>query len=86
MGNLELIKKGDVQMTSAGTGITHSEFNDSETDPVHFIQIWIEPSKKDLPPAYYTKHFSDEEKKNTLRLIVAPNVSLNLECVDYTCF
>jgi redox-sensitive bicupin YhaK (pirin superfamily) len=87
MGNMELIKRGDVQMTSAGTGISHSEFNDSETDPVHFIQIWIEPSKKGLMPAYYTKHFSDEEKKNKLRLIVAPNVSAHLSnSMLSTCF
>ncbi len=62
-------------MTSAGTGITHSEFNDSKTEPVHFLQMWISPNKNELKPAYYTKHFSDEEKKNKLRLVVAPNVS-----------
>ncbi len=74
MGNKEIITRGDVQMTSAGTGITHSEFNDSDQEPVHFVQIWIKPNKDGLQPAYYTRHFSDEEKKNKLRLIVAPNV------------
>jgi len=76
MGNKELIKRGDVQMTSAGTGITHSEFNESDQIPAHFIQIWMKPDKIGLQPAYYTKHFSDEEKKNKLCLIVAPNVSV----------
>ncbi len=75
MKNKELIKRGDVQFTSAGSGIFHSEFNGSDKDWVHFIQVWIEPSRNGLKPAYTTKHFSDEEKKNKLRLIVSPNVS-----------
>jgi hypothetical protein len=73
MGNKEFIKRGDVQFTSAGTGISHSEFNGSDKDWVHFLQIWVEPSASGLKPSYNTKHFSDEEKKNKLRLIVAPN-------------
>jgi hypothetical protein len=73
LGHRELINRGDVQFTSAGTGLTHSEFNGSDTDWVHFIQIWVSPSESNLKPAYATKHFSDEEKKNKLRVIVSPN-------------
>jgi redox-sensitive bicupin YhaK (pirin superfamily) len=79
MGNKEFIKRGDVQFTSAGTGISHSEFNGSDKDWVHFLQIWVEPSASGLKPSYTTKHFSDEEKKNKLRLIVAPNVSRKIQ-------
>lgn len=75
MKNKELIKRGDVQFTSAGSGIYHSEFNGSDEDWVHFLQVWIEPRQDGLKPSYTTKHFSDEEKKNQLRLIIAPNVS-----------
>jgi redox-sensitive bicupin YhaK (pirin superfamily) len=77
LGHRELINRGDVQFTSAGTGLTHSEFNGSDTDWVHFIQIWVSPSESNLKPAYATKHFSDEEKKNKLRVIVSPNVSID---------
>jgi hypothetical protein len=73
MKNKELIKRGDVQFTSAGSGIYHSEFNGSDEDWVHFLQVWIEPRQDGLKPSYTTKHFSDEEKKNQLRLIIAPN-------------
>jgi hypothetical protein len=75
MGHKELINRGDVQFTSAGSGIAHSEFNGSDKDWVHFLQVWVEPSKDDLKPSYTTKHFSDEEKKNKLRLIISPSVS-----------
>jgi redox-sensitive bicupin YhaK (pirin superfamily) len=76
MKNKELIKRGDVQFTSAGSGIYHSEFNGSDEDWVHFLQVWIEPRQDGLKPSYTTKHFSDEEKNNQLRLIIAPNVSI----------
>jgi redox-sensitive bicupin YhaK (pirin superfamily) len=58
---------------SAGTGIRHSEFNASQTDPVHFLQIWIAPEKQGLNPAYAEKHFPHAERRNRLRLIVSPD-------------
>jgi redox-sensitive bicupin YhaK (pirin superfamily) len=54
---------------SAGSGVTHSEFNPSKTDPVHFLQIWILPERNGMPPSYEEKHFSRESKLNALRLI-----------------
>jgi len=72
MKNVEIMKRGDVQMTSAGTGISHSEFNKNEQQQTHVIQVWILPSTANLTPKYYTRHFTDEEKKDTLRPIVAP--------------
>ncbi|KAG8836387.1 hypothetical protein FRC18_011518 [Serendipita sp. 400] len=62
MGNVEIMKRGDVQLTSAGTGIRHSE-KTSGTQPVHFLQIWSVPSTRGLSPNYYHRHFSDEEKR-----------------------
>lgn len=67
-----VVKRGDVQAMSAGTGVRHSEFNDSNEAPVHFLQIWIIPERQGLPAAYRQSHVSDDEKRNTLRLIVAP--------------
>ncbi len=81
MGNGSVIRPGDVQVMNAGTGVTHSEFNPSKENPVHLLQIWILPPKKDLPPSYQQKNFSDEEKKGKLRLILSPtgeNGSLTL--------
>ncbi|KAF8316777.1 Pirin-domain-containing protein [Clavulina sp. PMI_390] len=72
MGNLEIMKRGDVQMTSAGTGIAHSEYNRNSKKPVHFLQIWVQPSQRRLTPKYYTRHFTDEEKANKLVPVVAP--------------
>ena len=59
LGNGSVIRSGDVQRMTAGTGIRHAEFNASKTDPVHFLQIWIEPEAKWLPPGYEQKAFSD---------------------------
>jgi quercetin 2,3-dioxygenase len=73
MGNGSVIGVGDVQRMTAGTGIRHSEFNASTTNPVHLLQIWITPSQLDLTPGYEEKHFSDSEKENRWRLIVSPN-------------
>ena len=64
-----VIKPGDVQRMSAGTGIRHSEFNASQTDPVHFLQIWIIPEKNGLAPSYEQKNFSPHSKRGTLRLV-----------------
>lgn len=71
MGNVEILKHGDVQLTSAGTGIQHSE-KTAGALPVHFLQIWSLPWKKGLAPKYFTRHYSDEEKKDRLLRIVAP--------------
>jgi quercetin 2,3-dioxygenase len=71
MGNKEIIKKGDVQFTCAGTGIRHSEYNYHKTDPCHFIQIWIIPNKFRLQPYYKTVQFSDEKKQGNLCEIVS---------------
>ncbi|KAG8928081.1 hypothetical protein FRC02_007386 [Tulasnella sp. 418] len=72
MGNVEILRRGDIQLTSAGTGIRHSEFNANTKEQVHFLQIWAVPSKSKLPPKYFTRHFTDEEKMNKLVTVVAP--------------
>lgn len=69
IGNGSTIRPGDVQRMSAGTGILHSEFNASETDSVHFLQIWILPEQRNLEPSYEQKNFSDAEKRGKLRLV-----------------
>ena len=72
MGNGSVISPGDVQRMSAGTGITHSEYNHSRTAPVHFLQIWIVPERKGLQPGYEQKRFPREDMRGTLRRIAAP--------------
>src|SRR5258706_1205098 len=71
MGNGSVIRPGDVQRMTAGTGVSHSEFNPSEVEPVHLLQIWILPEANGLPPSYEEKHFSDEERRDRLRLIAS---------------
>ncbi len=71
MNNGSVIKPGDVQRMSAGTGVTHSEFNASQTEPVHFLQIWIQPKFTGILPGYEEKIFSDDEKRGKLRLIAS---------------
>ncbi|MBI4472238.1 MAG: pirin family protein [Acidobacteria bacterium] len=71
MGTGSVIRPGEVQRMSAGTGVTHSEFNASKTDPVHLLQIWILPEAKGLKPSYEQREFPQEEMKNKLRLIGA---------------
>jgi redox-sensitive bicupin YhaK (pirin superfamily) len=71
MGNGSVLRYGDVQRMSAGTGVRHSEFNHSGTDPVHFLQIWIEPDAKGIPPSYEEKHFDIQSKKGQLRLLAS---------------
>lgn len=66
MGNLENLKRGEVQFTSAGTGIRHSEYNRNKNQECHFLQIWAKPNQRGLTPKYETKKFSDEEKKDRL--------------------
>ena len=69
MGTGSVLRPGDVQVMSAGTGVLHSEFNGSKSELVHFLQIWMHPDKKGLKPRYEEKHFSPEHKKNRLKLI-----------------
>ena len=73
MGNGSVIQPGDVQYMSAGTGVAHSEFNASDEQPVHLYQIWMFPNKKNYQPLYDQKHFSDDEKRGKLRLLVSPD-------------
>ncbi len=71
MGNGSVIVPGDVQRMSAGTGVRHSEYNHSKIDPVHFLQIWIQPNERNLPPSYEQKSFSDEDKHGRFCLIAS---------------
>ncbi len=71
LGSGSVIRPGDVQVMSAGTGIRHSEFNASKTEPVHFLQIWIIPQTQGRTPGYAERHFPEVERLNQLRLIAS---------------
>lgn len=71
LGNGSVIAAGDVQRMSAGTGIRHSEYNPSETQGVHLLQIWIQPDKKGYEPSYEQKNFNREDKIGKLRLVAS---------------
>jgi redox-sensitive bicupin YhaK (pirin superfamily) len=73
LGTGSVIRPGEVQRMSAGTGVRHSEFNASRVEPVHFLQIWIEPARRGIAPGYEQKAFSDAERRGRLRLIAAPD-------------
>ncbi len=73
MGNGEVLTPGEFQRISAGTGITHSEFNPSPTERTHFYQIWLLPKSRGIVPSYEQKRFPDEEKHNDLRLVASPD-------------
>lgn len=73
MGTGSVIRPGDVQRMSAGTGVRHSEYNASCDELVHFLQIWIMPDRKGVTPCYQQQHFSAEDKRGKLRLIISPD-------------
>ncbi|NJN50029.1 MAG: pirin family protein [Polaribacter sp.] len=72
MGNQKAIEVGEVQAMSAGTGLTHSEFNDSNTDAVNFLQIWIIPEENEVKPRYFQQYFDALERQNKLQTVVSP--------------
>ena len=73
MGTGSVLRYGDVQRMSAGTGVLHSEYNSSQSERVHFLQIWIEPNVQNIAPSYEEKHFDTQSKIGQLRLIVSPD-------------
>lgn len=73
MGNGSVIRPGDVQRMTAGSGVSHSEFNSSQTDPVHLLQIWILPNERGLTPGYEQRAFTEDERRGQLRLIASAN-------------
>ncbi|HEX8708962.1 MAG TPA: pirin family protein [Pyrinomonadaceae bacterium] len=75
LGNGSVIRPGDLQRMSAGTGVRHSEYNNSADEPVHFLQIWLIPSEQGIKPSYQQQTYSNEEKRGRLRLIVSPDGS-----------
>ncbi len=72
-GSASTIRPGDVQRMSAGNGVQHSEFNPSRDEGVHFLQIWIQPNVRGIPPSYEEKRFTAEDKRGRLRLIASPD-------------
>jgi redox-sensitive bicupin YhaK (pirin superfamily) len=88
MGNVKGIPPGDVQRMSAGSGVQHSEFNHADGKQTHFLQIWIEPNKRGIPPSYEQKGFPIEEKRGQLRLVASPDgdqgsVQINADAALY---
>jgi redox-sensitive bicupin YhaK (pirin superfamily) len=88
LGTGSVIRPGDVQRMSAGTGVTHSEFNASQEEPVHFLQIWLLPNVHGVQPSYEQKHFSAADKRGRLRVVAAPDardgsVKINADALLY---
>jgi redox-sensitive bicupin YhaK (pirin superfamily) len=72
-GNTRVIQSGEVQIMSAGTGITHSEYNASETEPVNFLQIWVLPKRRDIEPRYHEQEFPAADREGRFQVVVAPS-------------
>jgi redox-sensitive bicupin YhaK (pirin superfamily) len=88
MGTGSVIRPGDVQRMSAGTGVMHSEYNASKTEPVHFLQIWLLPNARGMAPSYAQRAFSREDKRGRLLVVASPDgrdgsVSLHADAVLY---
>src|ERR1700739_4346266 len=88
MGHEEVLGPNEIQRMSAGTGVLHSEFNGSKTEPVHFLQIWITPKARGIEPGYEQKTFSREDKKGKLRVVASPDgrdgsVTIHADAVVY---
>jgi len=88
MGTGSIIRPGDVQRMSAGRGVLHSEFNPSQTEETHFLQIWVLPKFTGTRPSYEQKHFPDEQKRGRLALVASPNardgsVTINQDVTIY---
>lgn len=75
MGNGSMIRPGEIQAMSAGTGVTHSEFNPSSKEPVHLLQIWLQPERKGIKPSYQQKSFTEDERRGKLRLLASGRAS-----------
>ena len=73
MGNGSVIRPGDVQRMTAGTGVMHSEYNPSPSNRVHFLQIWVQPNTAGIAPSYEEKHFDAASKRGKLRLVASPD-------------
>jgi len=73
MDNVHIIQAGDIQIMSAGTGITHSEYNASDNDPVNFLQIWVLPEQRDIPPRYAQNNFDPAGRHNQFQLVLSPD-------------
>ena len=73
LGNGEVLRPGEFQRMSAGTGVRHSEFNPSATEPVHLYQIWLLPDRQGIKPSYEQRPFGDDEKRGKLRLVASPS-------------
>ena len=77
LGNGRVLKRGEIQLMSAGQGVTHSEFNPSPSEPLHFLQIWILPNARGIAPSYEQKRFSAQDKRGALRLVVSPDGAMD---------
>ena len=89
IGNGGVIRPGEVQRMSAGSGVMHSEMNASNDEPVHFLQIWIMPAQRGIPPSYEQRRFEDADRRNVLRLVAGPDardgaVKLNQDVEIYS--